>query len=83
MNSNRPSSYRKLTYLQKVSIVNRKLRMGDVSRIAENTNYSLSHVSNVLNGRDVNVRIVNDAYNMVRDRMSNPEKIKSLSENKA
>ena len=83
MNSNRPSSYRKLTYLQKVSIINRKLRMGDITRVSENTNYSLSHVSNVLNGRDVNMRIVNDAYNMVRDRMSNPEKIKSLSDTKA
>ena len=83
MNSNRPSSYRKLTYLQKLSIVNRKLRIGDVARIAENTEYSPSHVSNVISGYDQNLRIVNNAYNMVRDRMANPQKIKALSDTKA
>jgi hypothetical protein len=80
-NSNRPQSYKKLTYLQKVSIVNRKLRIGDISRIAEATEYSSTHVSDVLSGKRFNNRILNEAYDTVRGRVSNPERIKTLLQN--
>ena len=83
MNSNRPLSYRKLTYLQKLSIVNRKLRIGDVTKIAKDLGCSVSSVSGVIRGEDKSKRVINNAYNMVRDRVPNPEKIKSLSESKA
>lgn len=77
--SNRPSSYNKLSYLQKVSRVNRKLRLGDVSRIAEATGFSTTHVSDVLSGKYFNDRIVNVSYDMTRGRMSNVFKLSSLS----
>ena len=75
--SNRPSSYTKLTYIQKVSRINRRLRTGDVSTIAEATDYSTTHVSDVLSGKYFNDRIVNKAYDMTRGRVSNAVKLSS------
>ena len=77
--SNRPESYRKLTYIQKVSLINRKLRIGDVSTIASSTGYSSTHVSDVLSGKQVNARIVNEAYDYTRGRISNAAKIQRLA----
>lgn len=76
--SNRPSSYNKLSYIQKVSRVNRKLRLGDVTKIAEATGFSTTHVSDVLSGKYFNDRIVNAGYDMTRGRMSNVFKLSSL-----
>lgn len=77
-NSNRPSSYQKLTYIQKVSRINRKLRQGDITRVAESTGYSNTHVSDVLSGNRFNEYLVNAAYDMTRGRISNPLKISKL-----
>jgi hypothetical protein len=71
MKSNRPATYTKLTYIQKVSRINRKLRLGDVTKIAEATDYSTTHVSDVLSGKCINDRIVNKSYDMTRGRLSN------------
>ena len=79
MNSNRPTSYTKLSYLQKVSRVNRRLRMGDVTKVANTTGYSTTHVSDVLSGKYENQRIVNEAYDMTRGRISNTVKLDRLS----
>jgi hypothetical protein len=79
MNSNRPTSYTKLSYLQKVSRVNRRLRMGDVTKVANTTGYSTTHVSDVLSGKYFNDRIVNEAYDMTRGRISNTVKLDRLS----
>ena len=77
-NSNRPSSYTKLSYIQKVSRVNRKLRLGDITKVAETTGFSTTHVSDVLSGKYFNDRIVNEAYDMTRGRVSNVFKLSSL-----
>jgi hypothetical protein len=76
--ANRPSSYQKLTYIQKVSRINRNLRVGDISRIAESTGFSSTHVSDVASGRRFNERIVNSLYDLTRKRISNPQRIQSL-----
>lgn len=78
MNSNRPTTYTKLNYTQKVSRVNRKLRTGDITKVAETTGYSTTHVSDVLSGKYFNDRIVNEAYDMTRNRMSNVVKVSKL-----
>lgn len=78
-NSNRPSSYNKLSYIQKVSRINRKLRTGDVTRVAETTGFSTTHVSDVLSGKYFNDSIVNEAYDMTRGRISNAVKLSSFS----
>jgi hypothetical protein len=77
--NNRPTTYQKLTYIQKVSRINRKLRTGDVTTVANNTGYSTTHVSDVLRGNYFNDRIVNEAYDLTRGRMVNTKKIDQLS----
>jgi hypothetical protein len=76
--SNRPTSYSKLTYLQKVSRINRKLRTGDVTKVAETTGFSPNYTSEVLSGKYFNDRIVNEAYDVTRGRMSNAVKLSTL-----
>jgi hypothetical protein len=77
--SNRPSSYQKLTYIQKAALVNRKLRTGDITRIAENTGYSTTHVSDVASGKYFNDQLMNSLYDLTRGRVSNAKKINDLS----
>ena len=77
--SNRPSSYTKLTYIQKATRVNRKLRTGDITKIASETGYSTTHVSDVVSGKHFNESIMNRIYDLTRNRMPNTKKIDSLS----
>jgi hypothetical protein len=77
--NNRPSTYQKLTYLQKVARVNRRLRQGDISFVAEQTGYSATHVCDVLNGNEFNESLVNRAWDIARNRISNAIKIQKLS----
>lgn len=79
MQTNRPTSYNKLTYIQKVSRVNRKLRMGDISKVAQNTGFSPNYTSEVLSGKYFNDRIVNEAYDVTRGRISNVAKISQMA----
>lgn len=68
---NRPSSYKKMSYMQKIASINAKRRMGDVKVISERTGFGMSTVSEVLSGMYMNTRIVNKAYDMSRGRKSN------------
>lgn len=79
--SNRPDSYEKATYLEKVSRTNRRLRFGDVTRVAESTGFSSNYVSEVLGGKYMNSKIVNSAYDITRNRMSNVTKLSILEAN--
>jgi len=76
--SNRPTSYASLTYIQKVSKINRRLRRGDVVKVASATGYSPNYTSEVLSGKGFNTRIVNQAYDITRGRISNTVKLSSL-----
>lgn len=77
-NANRPSEYTKLNYIQKVSRTNRKLRFGDVTRVAAETGFSPNYVSEVLSGKYKNESIVNSAYDMSRGRISNVTKLSAV-----
>ena len=76
--SNRPSTYTKLTYIQKATRINRKLRTGDITRVAEATGFSTTHVSDVVSGKYFNDVILNKAYDMTRGRISNAKKLDSV-----
>lgn len=78
-NTNRPSEYVTLSYTQKISRTNRKLRLGDVTRVAQETGFSPNYVSEVLSGKYNNSRIVNSAYDYTRGRISNVSKIEQLA----
>lgn len=73
--SNRPSSYKKLSYSEKLVKINRKIRTGDVTKVAETTGYSTQYVSDVLLGKVENERILNEAYDSTRGRLENSKKI--------
>ena len=73
--SNRPANYTSRTYIQKAVIANRRIRKGDISRVAERTGYSTTHVSDVMSGKEFNTRIMNEAFDMVRGRLANSELI--------
>ena len=61
---------RKLNRTAKLAFYNARQHQGDVTRLAETTGYSVSHVSNIINGRrSVNQDVANAMYNMSRRRM--------------
>ncbi len=68
---NRPSSYKKLSYLQKIASINARRRIGDVSTVSQRTGFGTSTVSEVLSGMYMNKRIVNKAYDITRGRKTN------------
>lgn len=72
-NSNSRSSYRKLSYIQKLAIVNNRKRRGDVTAAAIDTAFSPSYTSEVLSGKYTNVRIINAAYDRARGRVENTQ----------
>lgn len=77
--TNRPSSYKKLSYMEKISMINRKLRVGDVTKVSEEVGYSVPHVYQVVSGKYVNERLVNRLYDMTRGRVANYRRIQSLT----
>jgi hypothetical protein len=70
-NNNRPSSYQKLSYMQKLVNYSQRKRHGDVTTVADRTGYSTTHVSDVLTGKYQNDRIMNAAYDRGRGRQIN------------
>jgi transcriptional regulator with XRE-family HTH domain len=61
---------RKLNRTAKLAFYNARQRKGDTTRLAEMTGYSVSHVSNIINGRrSVNQDVANAMYSMSRRRM--------------
>jgi len=67
---------RKLNRTAKLSFFNSRKRTGDVTRLAESTGYSVSHVSNVVSGvRSVPQDLANEMYNISRRHMKNSERV--------
>ena len=53
----------------KLSFFTHRQKTGDVTRIAETTGYSVSHVSNMINGvRKINNTVANALYMLTRRR---------------
>ena len=58
----------------KLSFFTHRQRTGDVTRIADETGYSVSHVSNMINGvRKINDTVANVMYNLTRRRQKNEQ----------
>lgn len=76
---NTTKTYKRLTPVQKLVVVNQRLRHGDMSKVAKKTGFSSSTVSSVLEGRSENERVLNAAYDMTRNRKKNFQVIKDLS----
>ena len=58
----------------KLSFITHRQKTGDLTRLSEETGYSVSHLSNVTNGaRRVNDTIANAMYNLTSRRMKKAE----------
>lgn len=71
-------TYKRLEPVQKLAIVNARLRHGDLSNIAKSTESNPTTVRNVIEGKVENLRILNVAYDKVRQRKKNSEVIRTL-----
>jgi hypothetical protein len=72
-------TYKKLTPVQKLVVVNARLRHGDMSKVAKKTGFSQAMVKTVVEGRSFNDRILNTAYDMTRQRKKNFQVIKDMT----
>ena len=58
----------------KLSFFTHRQKQGDLTRLSEETDYSVSHLSNITNGRRrVNDTIANAMYMLTRRRVKNSE----------
>jgi len=58
----------------KLSFFTHRQRMGDLTKLSEETGYSISHLSNIISyRRRVNDTIANAMYNLTRRRTKNTE----------
>jgi len=71
-------TYKRLEPIQKLAIVNARLRHGDLSKIAKATESNPTTVRNVIEGKVENLKILNAAYDKVRQRKKNSEVIRTL-----
>jgi hypothetical protein len=71
-------TYKKLESVQKLAIVNSRLRHGDMAKIAKNSDSNPTSVRNVIEGIKEDKRILNAAYEIVRRRKKNFHVIKDL-----
>jgi DNA-binding transcriptional regulator YdaS (Cro superfamily) len=63
-----------LNRTSKLSFFTHRQRKGDVTRIAEETGYSVSHISNMVSGtRRVTNDVANAMYMLTRRRVKNSE----------
>jgi hypothetical protein len=66
----------KLSQTAKLAQINRRLRRGDVRKVAEKVGFTEGFVSAVLSGSHPNERTINVAYSMVRGRKTNEQMMK-------
>lgn len=71
-------TYKKLTPVQKLVVVNARIRRGDMAKVANITGFSSTTVRTVLEGRSFNDRILNVAYDMTRQRKKNFQVINDM-----
>ena len=66
---------RRLNSTAKLAFYNARKRSGDTQRIADMTGYSVSYVSNIVNGnRSINEDVASAMYNITRRRQKNSER---------
>jgi hypothetical protein len=75
-------TYKKLQPVQKLVVVQSRLRHGDMSKVAKLTGFSSTKVTSVLEGNSENDRILNVAYDLTRSRKKNFQVIKDLTSKK-
>lgn len=63
----------KVPKLIKMTIIASRQRRGDVTKVADNTGYSVSYCSRVMRGIRNNSIILSEAYRLTRRRLKNSD----------
>tara|TARA_R110001592_G_scaffold31379_1_gene110618 strand:- start:414 stop:695 length:282 start_codon:yes stop_codon:yes gene_type:complete len=71
-------TYKKLEPLQKLAVINARLRHGDMSKIAKKVGSNPTSVRNVIDGLREDAKILNAAYDMCSRRKKNFQVIKEM-----
>ena len=66
----------RLSQTAKLAQINRRLRRGDVRKVAQKTGFTEGFVSAVLSGCAQNERVINVAFSMLRGRKTNEQMMK-------
>jgi hypothetical protein len=72
------SNRSKVSMNEKLEIISSRKRNGDVTKVAKMTGFTTGYVSQVLNMKFQNSRIINAAYSITRYRKQNSKKTTSL-----
>jgi hypothetical protein len=73
------SIYKRLQPIEKLAVVNARLRHGDMTKVAKKTGVSSTTVTSVIEGRKEDMKVLNAAYNITRSRKKNFQVIKQLT----
>ena len=73
------STYKRLQPTEKLAVVNARLRHGDMSKVAKKTGASSTTVTSVIEGRKEDMKVLNAAYDLTRNRKKNFQVIKQLT----
>ena len=71
-------TYQKIKPVQKLIVVNSRLRHGDMSKIAKSTGVSPYTVKSVIEGKQENFKVLNVAYDVTRGRKKNFQVIQTM-----
>lgn len=72
------TTYQKVKPVQKLIVVNSRLRHGDLSKVARIAGVSPTTVKSVIEGNSENFKVLNAAYDVTRSRKKNFQVIKDM-----
>tara|TARA_R110000751_G_scaffold226295_1_gene328268 strand:+ start:264 stop:521 length:258 start_codon:yes stop_codon:yes gene_type:complete len=72
------TTYQKIKPVQKLIVVNSRLRHGDMSKVARMAGVSPTTVKSVIEGNRENFKVLNVAYDVTRNRKKNFQVIKDM-----
>ena len=72
------TTYQKIKPVQKLIVVNSRLRHGDMSKVARMAGGSPTTVKSVIEGKQENFKVLNVAYDVTRQRKKNFQVIKDM-----
>lgn len=67
-NQNRPQSYERKSYMEKLAFANRRLTREYIDKAASKLSMPKKHIIAVLNGEAQNPKVLNQVYNYTRNR---------------
>jgi hypothetical protein len=76
-------TYVKRTPIEKLAIVNSRFRSGDLQKVVTKTGFKTPVVTKTINGNVINEKVLNYAFDMVRNRKPNLELLADFFDKKS